>query len=778
MSSQQSIHEQVKARSYQNLETARKTACKGRYNSQNTRSKFTGYVREKMNGREPFDWQLDVGEALHLGLDTMLIARTGAGKTLPFIAPAILGGGEGKILVISLLIALQNDQARSFEKLGIKAIVVNGETWSDEIAKVCTKSILSSNDFSKNIKAIIIDECHVVESWGAKFRSIYRDVGDLRAFVPMGVPILATTATLTPSSQQFIAGLLNINLDAAFYLNLGNDRPNIAYSVKRVSSPEDFDSLKEFFEKAYEKAEDIEQTLIYINERLSTQIACKRIRSWLPPALRHTVCFFHAGRHQRGKRRVLRAFQRGKYRVAVATEAAGMGTDIPNIARVIQLGVTDSLSTWLQRAGRAGRRPDMNAEAILLVEESIFQMVNIRSAAERDGNNTEESHRAPDSNEGAQLLTRTTEEVNEETHAATGKDSGESNSELVARKIVEPALRSWIETELCRRDKADEYFGNPPRTVGVSSTLIHLDLLLILTVAPTGSCCDNCTARRRREQAPDVVMASNSPSTIPVSARDTPGMTPNVNNKRPMVPSLSNALANNAPKKRTRNAIPENRSKDWLQEARDALVEWRRNLKLRQYPRSILSEEALLPDNVLSKLATKARLRSIVDIIEETGGNWALVDRHGDEVLAVLKAIDESRNTKKAELAAANREAAKQKRADDKAKRQQLEAEEQKKREAALQQQRDTQEKRVSDLQRRLEQETRDRDERQRRAYADLPIAQPLPRSTPLLGSTTFNQLHPTMTAPMFRIPQVSQLRYSREFSYISRDFLMLNNLH
>lgn len=52
------------------------------------------------------------------------------------------------------------------------------------------------------------------------------------------------------------------------------------------------------------------------------------------------------------------------------------GMDIPGITRVIQLGVTDSLSTWLQRAGRAGRKADSQAQAILLVEESVFQLVN------------------------------------------------------------------------------------------------------------------------------------------------------------------------------------------------------------------------------------------------------------------------------------------------------------------------------------------------------------------------------------------------------------------
>ena len=41
--------------------------------------------------------------------------------------------------------------------------------------------------------------------------------------------------------------------------------------------------------------------------------------------------------------------------------------------QVIQFGIPSSLSVWIQRAGRAGRSPDINAHAILLVEKSMFQ---------------------------------------------------------------------------------------------------------------------------------------------------------------------------------------------------------------------------------------------------------------------------------------------------------------------------------------------------------------------------------------------------------------------
>ena len=71
--------------SFENLKTAR-NKNEG-YSSEVTRTKLTDRFRELLDGTTPYDWQVDIAEALLLGLDSVLIAGTGAGKTLPFIMP-------------------------------------------------------------------------------------------------------------------------------------------------------------------------------------------------------------------------------------------------------------------------------------------------------------------------------------------------------------------------------------------------------------------------------------------------------------------------------------------------------------------------------------------------------------------------------------------------------------------------------------------------------------------------------------------------------------------
>ena len=88
--------------------------------------------------------------------------------------------------------------------------------------------------------------------------------------------------------------------------------------------------------------------------------------------------------------------------------------------------VPRSLSIWLQRAGRAGRRSDVRARAILLVQPTVFY--------------------------------------------EKGKNKRQPGDPVQYVKEIEDDLRAWIETpaDKCRRDVADTLFENPPRK-GLSS---------------------------------------------------------------------------------------------------------------------------------------------------------------------------------------------------------------------------------------------------------------------------------------------------------------------
>ncbi|PPQ73178.1 hypothetical protein CVT26_014777 [Gymnopilus dilepis] len=96
-----SSHNCQRACWYRNLQVAcKKAATKKNYNSVKTRAQLSTLFCA-CHGSDPRDWQLDVTEALLLRLDCVVIAGTGAGKTMPFMMPLLLD--EVKKTVVTCL---------------------------------------------------------------------------------------------------------------------------------------------------------------------------------------------------------------------------------------------------------------------------------------------------------------------------------------------------------------------------------------------------------------------------------------------------------------------------------------------------------------------------------------------------------------------------------------------------------------------------------------------------------------------------------------------------
>ncbi|KAF9239710.1 hypothetical protein BU15DRAFT_46435 [Melanogaster broomeanus] len=196
--------------------------------------------------------------------------------------------------------------------------------------------------------------------------------------------------------------MLHINPVESFYLNLGNDRCNVTQECRIIPNVTDTSALDFVYEGA-ESVDDLPRALIFVNKVLDSQLVWRRSQEILPTHLQNSVDYLNARRSLPSKKLVLRRFQDGQTRVLIVTEIGGMvWLDIPDITLAVQFGVPLSLTTWLQRAGRAGRSPHVQARAILLVESSVL------------------------------------------------------------RRKVEPVLREWVETEDCRREIADRFFDNPP----------------------------------------------------------------------------------------------------------------------------------------------------------------------------------------------------------------------------------------------------------------------------------------------------------------------------
>jgi len=105
----ENVHQQQHARSYANLDKAQADAkWKNGYDWQQTRDNIPS-IFHKHFGTDPYSWQLDVTEAILLGLDSVVIAGMGSSKTMPFMMPLLLDKKK-QAIIISPLKVLQEDQ--------------------------------------------------------------------------------------------------------------------------------------------------------------------------------------------------------------------------------------------------------------------------------------------------------------------------------------------------------------------------------------------------------------------------------------------------------------------------------------------------------------------------------------------------------------------------------------------------------------------------------------------------------------------------------------------
>lgn len=325
------------------------------------------------------------------------------------------------------------------------------------------RDMLKDLGMSGAVLACVVDEAHCISVWGGDFREAYSRLYELRALLPrsLGIPIAAFSATVTPSAYDDLKKTLRLEWENTYYLNLGNDRPNVKMVVVEIEGSDDFDSLDSIVKlNAVRDIEEIPKTIVFGNTRSKVLELWRHLRQSLNPALRSTVGFIHSLSTPLSKDRVMRGFMEGSIKILVATEAVGMvipiffaylnakdltlpsmqGADIPDIQRVIQFGLPLSLSIWVQRAGRAGRQYDLQATAYLLVEKSAFEQQKKRAGKDK----TQASGVG---------------EIDDEFYV----DILEEDKEF--KKKVDPSLRWWLQStdQLCRRDLLDKFFRNPPR---------------------------------------------------------------------------------------------------------------------------------------------------------------------------------------------------------------------------------------------------------------------------------------------------------------------------
>ena len=303
------------------------------------------------------------------GTDTLVIMPTGGGKSLCYQLPAMMKNGI--CLVISPLIALMKDQVEGLRKKGIASLLIHSGMGFTEVSKTLRNAAygnykflyvsperLESRLFQEHLPSIpinilAVDEAHCISQWGYDFRPPYLRISAVREHLDK-VPVIALTASATKDVQEDICLKLLFHQGYQTFQH-SFERPNLSYSAFKPPSKE------------------IKLLEILNNVKGSGIVYCKSRRraKQISDLLRTnniSADFYHAGLSNDERSHKQESWLNNHIRVISSTNAFGMGIDKSNVRTVVHFDVPDSLESYYQEAGRAGR-DEKRAYAVLLFGE-------------------------------------------------------------------------------------------------------------------------------------------------------------------------------------------------------------------------------------------------------------------------------------------------------------------------------------------------------------------------------------------------------------------------
>ena len=320
--------------------------------------------------------------------DIFLTAPTGAGKSLLFQLPAIYleQTYNAVSIVISPLIALMKDQVfalkkdRNYDKVAYINSELSLIEREDIIEKVKTSEIsvlymspelLLSYDLShfigeRQLGLLVLDEAHLVTTWGRDFRVDYWYLGNfirkIRKYYDSKFPVMAVTATAVYDGPNDIVfdTLESLNLDNTIKFIGRVRRDDISFDIQELSvNTHESDKINKTVEQIEENVNNKTKSIVYCPWTRQIQI----IKGIIKKEMKDRVDTYFGSMDKDLKQDSYQRFLDGKAEVIVATKAFGMGVDIDDIKMIYHHAPSGHLADYVQEIGRCARRTDIEGIA-------------------------------------------------------------------------------------------------------------------------------------------------------------------------------------------------------------------------------------------------------------------------------------------------------------------------------------------------------------------------------------------------------------------------------
>ncbi|WP_080745230.1 protein DpdF [Cupriavidus necator] len=346
-----------------------------------------------------------VRSLIHMPSDTTLIVAlpTGNGKSLLAQLPPLLNGQGRLVLAIVPTVALAIDQGSRMAELisqlepawQAHALAFHGDLTSEERAEVfrrvhngtqrliftspeaatgSLRTLLEDCAKQGGLTHVVIDEAHLVATWGSGFRPAFQLlpalIARLRALTPHAIRVALASATITPHTlevlQRQFGPAEKTTLISGVYLR---PEPRYASHFCHTSAQKQqcvVDALKAAprpFILYVTRPAEAEDWL-----RLLREEGFERIASFTGETPAHA------------RKARLDQWKDNKLDGMIATSAFGLGVDKSDVRTIVHATLPESLDRFYQEVGRSGRDGVASASLLLYATEDIRQAMRMAGA--------------------------------------------------------------------------------------------------------------------------------------------------------------------------------------------------------------------------------------------------------------------------------------------------------------------------------------------------------------------------------------------------------------
>ncbi|KAA2242063.1 ligase-associated DNA damage response DEXH box helicase [Salinarimonas soli] len=356
-------------------------------------------------GWEPRAHQLDLLALARAGRSALLVAPTGAGKTLAGFLPSLVdladGGGEGlHTLYISPLKALAVDIARNLEApiremgLPVRVETRTGDTSAYKRTRqierppdilLTTPEQLAlllahreAEDLFKGLRRVVLDELHAqVTSKRGELLSLA--LARLRRLAPdlATVGLSATVREPDQLRRYLVAQGSGADGMADLVVVAGGAPPAIRILDGGGRLPLAGHTAGHAMGAIYDLIRRHRTTLVFVNTRLQAEHVFQALWTINDDGL--AIALHHGSLDVSQRRRVEAAMVEGSLRAVVCTATLDLGIDWGDVDLVVNVGAPKGASRLMQRIGRSNHRMDEPSEAYL-VPANRFEVLECQAA--------------------------------------------------------------------------------------------------------------------------------------------------------------------------------------------------------------------------------------------------------------------------------------------------------------------------------------------------------------------------------------------------------------